>query len=158
LKLQPAQNTLLSLLAIAQFRRGKLQSAIVNARKACDGDPSSTAKLKFLVGRLLDGGFTRDAGERLERMKADCDSDPDVMLLLTQFYLLQRNFEEAERWATRIKQGECSASRLLRLGNFYEAARRKNQAAALYQEALALGYFPEAHLGLSRFEAERNNK
>jgi Zn-dependent protease with chaperone function len=158
LKLQPAQNTLLSLLAIAQFRRGKLQSAIVNARKACDADPASTAKLKFLIGRLLDGGFTRDAGERLARIKADWGSDPEVMLLLTQFYLLQRNFDEAERWATRLKQVEGSAPRLLRLGSFYEAVRRKEQAAALYQEALGLGHFPEAHLGLSRLEAERNNK
>lgn len=155
---EAAQNTLLSLLAIAQFRRGKLQSAIVNARKACDGDPASTAKLKFLVGRLLDGGFTRDAGERLARMKTDSDSDPEVMLLLAQFNLLQRNFDEAERWAARLKQTEGSALKLIRLGSFYEAARRKDQAAALYQEALALGHFPEAHLGLSRLEAERNNK
>jgi tetratricopeptide (TPR) repeat protein len=158
LKLQPRQTALVFLLAIVQSRHGKLQSAIINAKRAYDADHTSSEKRKFLIARLLDGGFTGQAQEKIEILKTELDSDPELMLSMTQLRMLQRNFNEAERWTTRIKQFGASAQMLVRLGGLYETARQKDQAASLYQEALVLGHYPEAHLGLGRLETERNNK
>ena len=158
LKLQPQQPTLVSLLALAQSQRGKLQSSIANARRACELHPESREKLKFLLGRLLDGGFTREAQERMRPFSLDLETDPDLILYLVQFHLLQRNFAEADRWLARLKQTGASAPVLIRLARLYETARRADGAAALYQEALATDHYPEAHLGLSRIETERNHK
>jgi tetratricopeptide (TPR) repeat protein len=158
LKLQPQQTTLISLLALAQSRRGKLQSSILNARRACETHPESTEKLKFLISRLLDGGFTREAQERMRRLSLDLETDPELMIAMAQFQLLQRNFAEADGWTARLKQSGASAQLLIRLARLYENARLTDAAASLYQDALASGHYPEAHLGLGRIETERNNK
>jgi tetratricopeptide (TPR) repeat protein len=158
LKLQPQKTTLLSLLAIAQSRRGKLQSSIMNARQACEADPASRGKTKFLIARLLDGGFTHEAQEKVERVQSDLDTDLELMFSMSQLHLLKRNYTEADQWTARIKQSGVSAQLLVRLGKLYETARLKDQATTLYQEALSVDHFPEAHLGLGRLEVERNNK
>jgi Zn-dependent protease with chaperone function/Tfp pilus assembly protein PilF len=158
LKLQPQQTALISYLALAQSRRGKLQSAIGNARRACDASPESTGKLKFLIARLLDGGFTREAQERMRRVSTDLQTDPELMFAMAQYELLQRRFNEADQWTGRLKQAGVSAQVLVRLGHLYETARLGDGAAALYQEALAAGHYPEAHLGLGRIETERKHK
>ena len=158
LKLEPQQSTLLSLLAIAQSRRGKLQSSIANARRACEADRASREKIKYLIARLLDGGYTREAQELLEQVKADLDTDVELMFTMAQLHLLQRNAEEAHQWTARVKQTGATANMLVRLGKLYEAARLKEHSSKLYQEALATDHFPEAHLALSRLETEQNNK
>jgi Zn-dependent protease with chaperone function/tetratricopeptide (TPR) repeat protein len=157
-QLQPHQTNLLSLLAIAQSRRGKLQSSIKNARLACGADPASREKTKFLIARLLDGGYTREAHERIKQVQNGLESDLELMLSMAQLHLLQRNHDEAAEWTDRIKKSGASAHSLIRLGRFHESARLKDAAASLYQEALALDHFPEAHLGLGRLHAEKNNK
>ena len=158
LKMRPAEFTLVSLLAIAQSRRGKLQSSIVNARLACDACPASTARQKFLIARLLDGGFTQEARERMQRLGGELQTDPELMLARTQYELLQRHFGEADQWMARLKQAGCAGQMLVRLARLYETARSADQAAGLYGEALAIGHYPEAHLGLGRIEAGRNHK
>jgi tetratricopeptide (TPR) repeat protein len=158
LKLRPRQTALLPFLAIAQFRRGKLQSAIMHGRRACGADPGSKEKAKFLIARLLDGGFTREAKERIKLVRAALDSDPELMLSMTQLNLLQRDFDEAEHWANRIMEHGAAAQTLVRLGKLYEIARKKDRAASLYLQALAAGHYPEAHLGLGRLATEQNNK
>jgi Zn-dependent protease with chaperone function/tetratricopeptide (TPR) repeat protein len=158
LKSQPRQSTLLSLLSIAQSRRGKLQSSILNARRACEADPASRQKTTYLVARLLDGGFTREAQEKIERLRADLDSDHELMFCMAQLNLLQGNSNDATHWTGRIKQAGAKPQMLVRLGRIHESARLKDQAAQLYQEALSTDHFPEAHLGLGRLHTERNNK
>jgi tetratricopeptide (TPR) repeat protein len=158
LKEQPQQSGLIPLLALAQSRRGKLQSAIANARLACEADPRSADKLKFLIARLVDGGFTNEAQQWLKRLDTDSDSDPDLMLSLAQLSLLRRDFDQAERWTARIKELNNSPQSLVRLGKLYETARQDDQAVSLYRQALETGHFPEAHLGLGRIESGRNNK
>jgi Zn-dependent protease with chaperone function/tetratricopeptide (TPR) repeat protein len=158
LKLQPHQTNLLPLLAIAQSRRGKLQSSIKNARLACGADPASSEKTKFLIARLLDGGYTREAQERIKQVQADLESDAELMLSMTQLHLLQRNYNEATQWTERVKKSGAPAQSLVRLGRFHESARLKDAAANLYKEALAVGHFPEAHLGLGRLHTEKNNR
>ena len=158
LKSQPRQSTLLSLLAIAQSHRGKLQSSILNARRACEADPASRQKAIFLIARLLDGGFTREAQEKIEQLRAYLDSDHELMFCMAQLNLLQGHSNDANHWTDRIKQGGAKPQMLIRLGKIHESARQKDQAAALYHEALAMDHFPEAHLGLGRLHTERNNK
>jgi uncharacterized protein HemY len=158
LKLQPQQRTLPALLAIAQAHRGKLQSSIANARRACEADPTSKEKIKYLIGRLLDGGYTREAQEWIQQVTADLETDPELMMSMAQLHLLQRNAEEAHQWTARFKQAGSSPNRLVRLGRLYETARLKEHSAKLYHEALATGHFPEAHLALGRLETEQNNK
>ena len=158
LQLQPQQTTLLSLLAIAQARRGKLQSSIQNARRACAADPASREKTKYLIARLLDGGHTREARERLAQVRAAVESDVELMLSQTQLHLLLGRPQEADAWLPRIKQADSSPQWLVRLGRLYETARLKDQAANLYLEALAADHYPEAHLGLGRLEAGQPDK
>ncbi len=158
LKLEPEQSTLLSLVAIAQSRRGKFQSSIANARRACETDPASKEKAKYLIARLLDGGYTREAQERLEKVKADWDTDVELMVSLAQLHLLLRNVEEAHQWTARAQQAGAAANVLVRLGKLYDVARLKEHASQFYKAALAADHFPEAHLGLSRLETEQNNK
>ncbi|HUA66045.1 MAG TPA: M48 family metalloprotease [Alphaproteobacteria bacterium] len=158
MKQQPQQPGLIPLLALAQSRRGKLQSAIANARLACEADPRSKDKLKFLIARLLDGGFTSEAQECLKRIDTDSDADPELMLSLAQLSLLRRDFDQAARWTARIREPGNSPQSLVRLGKLYEKARQSDQAASLYRQAIEAGHYPEAHLGLGRIETERNNK
>jgi len=158
LKLQPQQTTLIALLAIAQSRRGKIQSSIINARRACEACPGSKDYKKFFVARLLDGGYTREAQASLEELKNDWAGDLELMISIAQFHLLQRQFQEADLWATRVKEAGASAQMLVRLGKLYEAARQKEHATALYHEALASDHYPEAHLGLGRLKTDRKDK
>jgi heat shock protein HtpX len=158
LKLEPQQTTLVALLALVQSRRGKLQSSIANARRACELHPKSSEMLKFLIARLLDAGFTREAQEQMRRMSLDMEKDPEVMLSMAQFHLLRHNPAEADNWIARLKASGEAPHRLLRAARYYENARLAEKAAALYQETLATGHYPEAHLGLGRVEAARKNK
>jgi tetratricopeptide (TPR) repeat protein len=135
-----------------------LQSSILNARRACELYPHSPERLKFLIARLLDGGFTRQAQELMRQMSTDMENDPEVMLYMAQFHLLQHNAAEADDWTARLKASGASPQRLIRAARYYETARLTDKAAGLYQEALAAEHYPEAHLGLGRIEVGRNNK
>ena len=158
LKSRPRQSTLLSLLAIAQIRRGKLQSSILNARRACEADPVSRQRKTYLIARLLDGGFTREAEEKIEQLRADVESDHELMFCMAQLNLLKGNSNEATRWTDRVKQAGAKPQMLVRLARIHESARLKDQAVGLYHEALSTDHFPEAHLGLGRLHTEKNNK
>jgi len=60
-----AEPTVVIMLALCQSRRGKLQSAIVNARRACTPQPRNKEHAKFLIDLLLEAGYFREAQERL---------------------------------------------------------------------------------------------
>ncbi len=81
------------------------------------------------------------------------------MLSMTQLHLLQRNFNEAERWTTRIKhapgpQRKCSSD----WEDFTKARDRKIRRPLYIRKRSRWGITPEAHLGFGRLETERNNK
>jgi tetratricopeptide (TPR) repeat protein len=158
LKYQPEETTLLPLLAIAQYHRGKFQSSIINARHACEADPASLEKAKFLIARWLDGGYAREAQRKLQQFQSDLETDTDLMVSMAQLQLLLHNVAGAAQWTERAKQAKAPAQTFVRLGRIHETARLPDQAANLYQEALSGGHYPEAHLGLGRLEAERNNR
>jgi tetratricopeptide (TPR) repeat protein len=158
LKWRPAEPTLLALLAICQARRGKLQSAIGSARLACTPASPNAAYAKLLIDLLLDGGFLREAQEGLRKSELELKTDPELMFAMVRLSLLQRNLPAAEEWTDQLKRGSPGAQMLVRLGGVYESARRSDQAAAYYNEALAAGYYPEALLGQARMAAERQDK
>jgi Zn-dependent protease with chaperone function/tetratricopeptide (TPR) repeat protein len=157
LKLQPNDTTLLALLAIAQFRRGKLQSAIANARRVCQAEPGSLEHARFLVARLLDGGFTAEAQSRMEQLKPQLPMDPELMLCMAQLCLLRRLYAEADEWTTRLKDVGAPAQLRIRLAQINEFARRPEHANQLYLDALTNDHYPEAQLGLARLDFEKKN-
>jgi Zn-dependent protease with chaperone function len=150
--------TLLMLQALCQIKRGKLQSAIVSAREACNPKPRNQEYTKFLVTLLLDGGFLREAQEQMTELSTDSTTDPELMFSLVRLNLMMRNLEAAKHLTDRLKSVSSGAPTQIRLGGIYESCRQKAQATAFYTEALACGHFPEALLGLGRMETRHNKE
>jgi len=157
LKKHPGNDTLLILLALSQSRRGKLQSAIINARRACTPAPRNKEYTKLLIELLLDAGSLKEARRWLESLEGELRSDPALALSMVKLHLLSHNVAEADAWTRNLKLASGGAGLLVRLGEAYELAREVKSAASFYQEALAAGHYPEAHLGLARLEAARGN-
>jgi Zn-dependent protease with chaperone function/tetratricopeptide (TPR) repeat protein len=157
-KEHPHEPTLLVLLALCQFRRNKLQSAIASARQACTPAPRNKEHAKYFIGLLLHGGYLREAREVISKLEGQIRGDGELMFLMLRLNLLQRNFPAAEEWTRLIRQNSPAGITLVRLGEAYEAARKSEPAEAFYYEALAAGFYPEARIGLARLEAERQNK
>jgi tetratricopeptide (TPR) repeat protein len=149
--------TLLALLAHCQARRGKLQSAILNSRKACTPGPPNKEYARQLIALLLNGGFLREAKERLETLRPEWRTDTEVMFSVLKLQLLSRKFDDAAEWARLFKEKCKYYHDLVRLGGVYEAARKTDTAREYYNEAIEAAYFPEALLGLARIEAEARN-
>jgi Zn-dependent protease with chaperone function len=153
----PASQTLLNLRALCQLRRGKLQSAILDARRACEPRPRNSEHAKFLIDLLLEGGYIREARARLLPLDKEIPYDQELMLAAIRLDLLLRDFEGADRWAGVLLRNSPPAHMLVQLAAFYELSRQLDQAARFYREALARAFYPDACLGLARLEAERNN-
>lgn len=149
--------TLLALLALCQAKRGKLQTAIVNSRAACNPEPRNKEYAKQLISLLLDGGFLRDARERLEKLESEWRADAEVTFSVLKLQLLSRKFDEAGEWARLFKESSKRPHDLVRLGAVYEVARKTDTAREYYNQALAAAHFPEALLGLARIEAQQKN-
>jgi Zn-dependent protease with chaperone function/tetratricopeptide (TPR) repeat protein len=148
---------LLAVLALCQSRRGKLQSAILNSRKACTPAPPNKEYAKQLISLLLSGGFLREAKERLETLRPEWRTDTELMFSVLKAQLLSRKFDDAEEWA-RLFREKCKYYHdLVRLGAVYETARKTETARQYYNEAIDAAYFPEALLGLARIEVEGKN-
>ena len=150
---EPDEPTLLNLRALCRLRRGKLQSAIASARRACAPRPKNREHAKFLVDLLLDGGYLNEARTQLLPWDKDIPFDHELMLAAIRLDLASRNFEGADHWRGILRQSSPPLHTIVQLGAFYELANRPEQAAGLYREALARAFFPDACLGLSRLEA-----
>ena len=153
----PADPTLLNLRALCQARRGKIQSAIHNARRACEPQPKNIEHAKFLIGLLLEGGYVREAQTRLAPLEQQIDADPELMLLVVRTNLSLRNYAGAEAWSRALTRKSAPAYMIVQLAAFHELAGLFDQAGSYYSAALSQGHFPDACLGLSRVEAGRNN-
>jgi Zn-dependent protease with chaperone function len=153
----PAEPTLLNLRALCQLRRGKIQSAIISARRACELQPRNCEHAKFLVDLLLEGGYVREAQERLLPLDKEIPYDRDLMLTAIRLDLSLQNYAGADEWAEVLLQNSPPAHMLVQVAAFYELSRQLDQAARFYREALAQAFYPDACLGLARLEAERNN-
>src|SRR5260370_11131851 len=80
--------TLLALLALCQARRGKLQSAIFNARLACNPQPPNKEYAKLLISLLLDAGLLREAQERLDKLAPEPPTHTPLMFSMLRFHPL----------------------------------------------------------------------
>jgi Zn-dependent protease with chaperone function/tetratricopeptide (TPR) repeat protein len=155
---QPENPTLLALLAICRSRRGKLQSAIVSARQAYERRRGDVELAKLLIDLLLQGGYVREAQERLRDHESQVHSDPELAVLMVHVNLLLSKPAAADDWAEMAKNQSRSGQVLIRLGGLYELARNTARAQAHYQSALKAGHYPEALLGLGRLCALHKDK
>ena len=153
----PDNPTLLNLRALCQSRRGKIQSAIINARRACGPHPRNHEHAKFLIGLLLEGGYMREARTRLLPWDKEIPYDQDLMLAAIRLDLSLRDFECADQWAEALLRSSPPAHMLVQLAAYYELSRQLDRAAHFYREALAQAFYPDACLGLARVEAEQNH-
>lgn len=149
--------TLLNLRALCQLRRGKLQSAIIGARRACEPRPVNREHAKFLIDLLLEGGYMHEAQARLLPLDREIPRDHDLMLAAVRLDLSSRNFAGADRWTDALTQSSPPAHMIVQLAAHYELSRQTDRAERLYREALALAYYPDACLGLARVEAGRGH-
>ncbi|HEV7925224.1 MAG TPA: M48 family metalloprotease [Verrucomicrobiae bacterium] len=119
---KPGDPTLLNFRALCQLRRGKIQSAIISARRACTPRPRNREHAKFLVDLLLEGGYMREAQTRLLPLDKEIPFDHDLMLAAIRLGLSLRNFEGGESVGgnfaaefTLASHG-CPTGRILRSG------------------------------------------
>jgi tetratricopeptide (TPR) repeat protein len=154
---RPDDPTLLNLRALCQSRRGKIQSAIISARRACQPQPRNREHAKFLIDLLLEGGYLREAQQRLRPLDEAIPHDRELMLIAVRLNLLLRQFETADHWAATLVNFGTPAYMIVRLAAAYELSRQFEGAARYYQRALAEGFYPDACLGLARLEVENNN-
>jgi Zn-dependent protease with chaperone function len=153
----PDEPTLLNFRALCQLRRGKIQSAIISARRACAPRPRNREHAKFLVSLLLEGGYMGEARTRLLPLDKEIPHDQDLMLAAVRLDLSSRDYEGADRWAETLLHSSPPAYMIVQLAAFYELSRRLDQAARFYREALARAFYPDACLGLGRLEAQGGN-
>lgn len=150
--------TLLAMLAVCQARRGKLYSAIGNARRACTPESPGLEYTKLLVGFLLDGGFSTEASSRLEGLESEIEESNDLKLAMVRLNLMIRKAEAATEWAARLETDDQESIIFARLGAVFESARKFEIAERYFTRALQKDYLPEALIGLGRIEVGRNNK
>jgi Tfp pilus assembly protein PilF len=153
----PSDPTLLNLRALCQARRGKIQSAIHNARRACEPHPRNVEHAKFLIGLLLEAGYIREAQARLAPLDEQIAADRELMMLAVRINLSLRNCAGAEAWSQAIIRESAPAFMIVQLAAFHEMAGLLDRAGSYYSQALARGHFPDACLGLARVEAARDN-
>lgn len=157
-KRSPWDPSLRAMMAHCQARRGKYQSAVANARFAVEKDPGSIEILKLLIDVLLASGHVLEAGERLARVKSLADRDEQLAMALARVNLLSQDFGEAERWSQILRGKPAAPHILVQLAQAHERSRRDDAAVTIYGEALRVGFFPEALLGLGRIEAFKQQK
>ncbi len=153
----PDDPTLLNLRALCQSRRGKIQSAIISARRACLPQPRNPEHAKFLIDLLLEGGYLREAQQRLEPMDKVIRYDNELALIAVRLNLLLCQFDIADRWAETLVNSGAPSYMIVRLAAAFELSRRFEDAANYYRNALAEAFYPDACLGLARLEAEKHN-
>ncbi|MCX6955703.1 MAG: M48 family metalloprotease [Verrucomicrobia bacterium] len=155
---EPENPTFLALLAMAQLRRNKLQSAALNAGKAVALAPAETEPAKLLAEILLDAGRLRDAAKLLEPLESAAQTDPELAFLMVRLRLLQRAFDAARTWSAALRAATTSAQWLVRLVEAFATARSDEDATRSFNDALAAGFYPEAHLALARLASARRDK
>jgi len=145
--------TFIGLLACCQHRRGKLRSAITNARKSVGDSTAGAADQRLLIRVLLDHGSLLEADEQLTRCAAAAQTDQELQFSWLRLRLLQRRFVDAEPWVQRIDSGDTAAGVLVALGGLFETAREDAKAAEYFERARVQGHNPDAYIGLGRLAA-----
>ncbi len=150
-KLRPANADLRLLLSTCAARRGKRQTALARAREALTLAPDDLDANQILVGLLLDGGYVREAADRISRLPAAMLAHSDFGLHRVRLHLLRGESEAAEAMEKHLLGSAAGDARLhIQLAAAHEDVRRNERAWALYEAATRLGHYPEARLALGR--------
>src|SRR6185369_13058085 len=116
---QSGNATLLAFLAWNRFRRGKLQSAVLAARQACNCATPDLEHWKVLAELLLNAGYTREAAQHLDRMSRVAPQDREVMLLRARLHLLLRDFPQADACVQELRKQCLTGFEFLDLAHRY---------------------------------------
>ena len=154
---KPAYPTVQLLLALCQSKRGKLQSSLLLARRVCGSGSANVEHAKLLIELLLQAGYLREAQELLRKWEPLIGGDIELIMMMVRLNLLRGDFPAADHWIECLRQKQPGAHLSVRLGSLYEMARLKEKASGFYSEALTIGFFPEALIGLARLEAQAQN-
>lgn len=155
---QPDEPTFLLLLASTQAERGKLQSAIENARRALALTQQDAETVKLLARVLLEAGRLQEAGAQLATLRTVARNDPETAMLHVRWHLARREAAPATEWGETFCTLDASPAARLQLAEALEVARRDDTAAELFGRVLAAEFHPQAHLGLARLAARRHDK
>lgn len=147
-----------ALLAVCKSNRGKLESAILSAKRAQALEPQEVELRKLLIELLLQAGYLREAKEHLSKLQTECMTDRELMLAMVKLNLLSHQFQTAEEWTQALRKLSTGGSILVELGMLYGRARRPEEAGALFSDALNAGFYPEAHIGLAQLAADKRDK
>jgi len=158
LRNNPDQKTFLALSAIARAKRGKTNSAIVAARRACTPSPPSKEYAILLLRLLIDAGLLREASTWLGALTPHAKGDVSIQFQTLRIQLLKRDFEAAEVTAKELLQIDPATRRVLQVANLYHQARQFGIASEYYLRALAKGHYPEALVALGEIAAEQKDK
>ena len=155
-KLRPANADLRLLLSACAAHRGKRQTALARAREALALAPDDLDANQMLLGLLLDGGYVREAAERVSHLPSSMLLHPDFGLHRVRLHLLRGEGEAAELVEKSLLQSAADDAKLrIRLAAAHEDVRRNEHAWALYEAATQLGHYPEACLALGRLATRR---
>lgn len=155
-KLRPENVHFRLLLSACAAHRGKRQTALTRAREAVALAPDDLDANQILVGLLLDGGYVREATERVSRLPSEMIRHSDFGLHRVRLHLLRGEAEAAESVEKLLLEAAADdASLHIRLAAAHEDVRRNERAWALYEAATRLGHYPEARLALGRLATRR---
>jgi Zn-dependent protease with chaperone function/tetratricopeptide (TPR) repeat protein len=154
----PNNTTFLAMLAATQARRNKLQSAVLNAANAADLEPDDTELAKLAINLALDTGRLREADARLRTIQAQANTDVEIALCLVELHLMKHEYDEARKASDSVRAADSSAPSLIRLGHSFQTGRQDDSARQFYSEALNLGHYPEALLGLARLATNEKRR
>ncbi len=157
-QLKPGEPTFAALLALCQWQRNKIQSGLEQVRFALSQAPQERELTKLMLHLLLQGGYLREAQELLAGADATIRLDPELTVLAIRIHLLRREFADADRWIRELKEHGVAPHNAIQLGAAHETARLDQTAADFYRMALEKAFYPEAHLGLARLAAHREDK
>ena len=146
---QPKVATYAALLAWAQLIRGKLQSAIANARTARALEPDNDAITQLLIGAFLQTGRVREAAELVASIEDTARKDADAAFLMVRVKLLSRDLAAAQEWAAVLRGLDTDGQWLIALGTVFASARLDEPAGTFFSDALATEYTPQANVGLA---------
>jgi Zn-dependent protease with chaperone function/tetratricopeptide (TPR) repeat protein len=155
---RPDIATFVLLLALAQVNRGKLQSAITNAKKGVALEPANHAAVVLLANALLLAGRTADAAARLRPEEDFGRTNIYTALSIVRLRLMQRDTDGALAWAEVVKGLDKDGSNLIALGQLFGLARLANHAARFLTAAAEAHYAPEANIGLSILATVRGDR
>jgi hypothetical protein len=110
------------------------------------------------VDLLIRSGRLAEAETALSAVGPAVENDTGLMQSYVWLSLLKRDFARADEGTTRLRARDIRGDCYVALGQMHETARRDDEAAILFAEALQHGFYPVAELGLARLAFHRKDK